>query len=121
MDHATLDLLSRPHPAWQLLRADYAPLVASFLHRVFIVPNVRTLPEAELVEALEDQLFAVREQKGEGAYPRDARAYLSDSARSERGWLCKFYPQGSDELHKEGQALPKRGEPAAPRRRPLVF
>lgn len=99
MDYATLELLSHQHPAWQILRADHAPLVIAFLQRTFIGPNVRTLPEAELVEALEDQLFAVREQKGEQAFPRDAKAYLNDWARSERGWLRKFYPQGSDEPH----------------------
>jgi hypothetical protein len=32
-------------------------LVAGFLHRVFITSNVRNLFQAELVEALEDELF----------------------------------------------------------------
>src|SRR5699024_6229468 len=78
MDYPTLELLSQQHPAWQLLRADHAPLVISFLEHAFITPNVRTLPEADLVEALEDQLYAVREQKGERAFPRGARDYLND-------------------------------------------
>jgi hypothetical protein len=99
MDHATLELLSRQHPAWQLLRAQHAPFVAAFLNRVFLEPNVRTLPEAQLIEALEDELFALRERLGEKAFPKDARAYLSDWAQSERGWLRKFYPVGSDEPH----------------------
>jgi len=99
MDYPTLELLSQQHPAWQLLRADHAPLVISFLEHAFITPNVRTLPEADLVEALEDQLYAVREQKGERAFPRGARDYLNAWARSDRGWLRKFYPAGSDEPH----------------------
>ncbi|HET7862865.1 MAG TPA: DUF3375 family protein, partial [Burkholderiaceae bacterium] len=37
MDHPTLDALRRQHPAWRLLAADSAPLVASFLHRVFVL------------------------------------------------------------------------------------
>ena len=41
LDYATLDLLRQSHPAWRLLRSDHAPLVASFLQRVFIAPNVR--------------------------------------------------------------------------------
>ena len=41
LDFATLDALRSHHPAWRLLRSDHAPLVASFLHRVFVTPNVR--------------------------------------------------------------------------------
>ncbi|WP_353740021.1 DUF3375 family protein [Desulfomicrobium baculatum] len=37
--------------------AHHAPLVAGFLHRVFTTSNVRNLSQAELVEALEDELF----------------------------------------------------------------
>jgi hypothetical protein len=46
LDHATLDLLRQSHPARGLLRSDHAPLVASFLHCEFIVPNVRMLDES---------------------------------------------------------------------------
>ncbi|HEX7003067.1 MAG TPA: DUF3375 domain-containing protein [Trueperaceae bacterium] len=97
MDYTTLELLSRQHPAWQLLRAQHAPFVAAFLNRVFLEPNVRTLPEAHLIEALDDELFGLRERLGEDSFPRDARAYLNDWSRSERGWLRKFYPADSDE------------------------
>lgn len=41
LDYATLEQLRQNHPAWRLLCAHHAPLVAAFLHRVFIVPNVR--------------------------------------------------------------------------------
>jgi hypothetical protein len=99
MDFATLEELRRRHPAWRLLAADSAPLVASFLHRVFIAPNRRALPQAELVEALEDELFALRERFGAEAYPRAAADYLNDWAVDERAWLRKYYPQGSDEPH----------------------
>jgi hypothetical protein len=61
-DHASLDALRIHHPAWRLLRSDHAPLLASFLHRVFIAPNVRTMAAADLIEALEDELFALRER-----------------------------------------------------------
>lgn len=62
MDHATLSTLRDRHPAWRLLASPHAPLVASFLHRVFVAPNVRVMSEADLAEALEDELFALREQ-----------------------------------------------------------
>lgn len=64
LDYATLDLLRMSHPAWLLLRSDHAPLVANFLHRVFIMPNVRVIAQADLSETLEDELFALREQYG---------------------------------------------------------
>jgi hypothetical protein len=57
IDYATLDLLKRNHPAWRMLCSDHAPLVASFLNRTFVAPNVRTLSQADLKELLEDQLF----------------------------------------------------------------
>jgi len=97
LDYSTLDLLIRKHPAWRLLRSDHAPLVASFLERVFIVPNVRIMAQADLAEALEDELFNLREQLGPEVYPKRAIDYLNDWADNERGWLRKFYMQGSDE------------------------
>lgn len=99
LDYTTLELLRQNHPAWRLLRAQHAPLVASFLHRVFIVPNVRILSQADLVEALEDELFALRQQQGADLFPGTAQNYLNDWADNEKGWLRKFYPEGTDEPH----------------------
>ena len=99
LDYATLELLRQNHPAWRLLCAHHAPLVAGFLHRVFIVPNMRNLSQADLVEALEDELFALREQLGGDAFPGTAQNYLNDWAENEKGWLRKFYPAGTDEPH----------------------
>nr|WP_281721539.1 DUF3375 domain-containing protein [Nitrosomonas nitrosa] len=99
LDYATLDLLRQNHPAWRLLRSDHAPLVASFLQRVFIVPNVRVMAQADLSEALEDELFALRERLGNEAFPKNALEYLNDWASTEKGWLRKFYTHGSDEPH----------------------
>ncbi len=99
LDYASLDLLRRSHPAWRLLRSDHAPLVAGFLHRVFIEPNVRVMQQADLAEALEDELFALRERFGADLFPKRATEYLSDWADNEKGWLRKYYPTGSDEPH----------------------
>lgn len=96
-DHATLELLRQNHPAWRLLRADHAALVASFLHRVFVVQNVRVMAQADLAEALEDELFALRERLGPEAFPKPALHYLDDWAAPDKGWLRKFYRQDSDE------------------------
>jgi hypothetical protein len=99
LDYATLDLLRQSHPAWRLLRSDHAPLVASFLQRVFVAPNVRVIAQSNLAEALEDELFALREQLGAEVFPKAALDYLNDWASTEKGWLRKFYRQGSDEPH----------------------
>ncbi|MFN2367420.1 MAG: DUF3375 family protein [Desulfurivibrionaceae bacterium] len=99
LDYTTLELLRRNHPAWRLLRAKLAPLVAGFLHRVFVAPNVRILSQADLVAALEDELFALREQLGGEAFPGSAQSYLNDWAENDKGWLRKFYPAGTDEPH----------------------
>ncbi len=99
LDHSTLEALRRQHPAWRLLVADSASLVASFLHRAFIAPNVRVMAQADLAEALDDELFALRERLGNDAFPKPALDYLNDWAANERGWLRKFYPPGSDEPH----------------------
>lgn len=97
MNHATLASLRERHPAWRLLVSPHAPLVASFLHRVFVVPNVRVMSEADLAEVLEDELFALREHLGADAYPKVAQEYLNDWTASDKGWLRKFYKPGTDE------------------------
>lgn len=78
LDFATLEALRAHHPAWRLLRSDNATLIASFLHRVFVVPNARVMAAADLAEALEDELYAVRQQLGESVFPRPASDYLND-------------------------------------------
>ncbi|MCY4534144.1 MAG: DUF3375 domain-containing protein [Bryobacterales bacterium] len=87
------------HPGWRLLRSDNAPLVVSFLHQVYIERNQRVLAESDLAEALEDQLYNLRERMGEEAFPKSALEYLSDWAHTDRSWLRKFYVEGSDEPH----------------------
>jgi hypothetical protein len=99
MDYSILDMLRQKHPAWRMLRSDHAPLIASFLHRVFIAPNVRIMAQADLSEALEDELFSLRERLDSDVFPKSAIDYLNDWAADDKGWLRKFYPQGSDEPH----------------------
>ena len=96
-DFATLDALRTHHPAWRLLRSEHAALVASFLHRVFVAPNVRVMAAADLAEALEDELYALRQRLGEDAFPKPGLDYLNDWAAPDKGWLRKFYRPGTDE------------------------
>jgi flagellar motility protein MotE (MotC chaperone) len=97
LDFATLDTLRTHHPAWRLLRSDHAALVASFLHRVFVTPNVRVMAAADLAEALEDELYALRQIRGDDTFPKPAPEYLNDWAAPDKGWLRKFYRPGTDE------------------------
>ena len=94
---ASLDTLRTHHPAWRLLRSDHAPLVASFLQRVFVVPNVRGMAAADLAEALEDELYALLLHLGYNAFPKSALEYLNDWAAPDKSWLRKYYRPGSDE------------------------
>src|SRR5437660_3553439 len=89
-------------PAWRLLRADHAPLVLSFLHRVFVADNVRSISATDLASRLDDELYALNQRHGEqrgSRFPKSARAYLDDWAAPDTGWLRKYYPDGTDEPH----------------------
>lgn len=97
LDFDTLQALRQNHPAWQLLRAQHAPLITSFLERLFILTNRRVIAEPDLVEALEDELFERRQTLGDDAFPKPAIEYLSDWAATEHGWLRRFYPDDTDE------------------------
>ena len=99
LDFDTLEALRRQHPAWRLLQADSAALVASFLHRVFVLPNRRVISQSDLAEALEDTLYTLREQRGAAVYPKSGLEYLNDWAANDKAWLRKFYPPGTDEPH----------------------
>lgn len=92
------DLRAR-HPAWKLVRADNAALVLSFLQRVFVESNASGLPASVLAEQLDDELYALNQQLGDDTFPKAATAYLDDWAATERGWLRKYYPAGSEEAH----------------------
>ncbi len=98
LDYATLDSLRNKHPAWRLLSSPHAPLIISFFYRFFVSRNRRIAAQANLVEALEDELFALREQLGTEHFPKSALDYLNDWAAPEKGWLRKFYRQQSDEV-----------------------
>ncbi len=97
LDYSALEKMRLNHPAWRLLRADQAPLIASFFHRVFIVPNERIISEADLIEALEDELYTIRQRLGPQSFPKSSIDYLNDWAANDKGWLRKFYRQGTDE------------------------
>jgi Protein of unknown function (DUF3375) len=99
MDYYTLEQLRKHHPAWRLLNADHAPLIVSFLHSVFIEPNIRSYPQPELAQKLEDTLFHLNREAGERIFPRPAQSYLDDWALDTHAWLRKYYPPDGDVPH----------------------
>lgn len=60
LDFFRLSQIKKNHPAWRLLQADHAPLIASFLDKVFIQTNERIMIQAELAAKLEDTYFNCR-------------------------------------------------------------
>ena len=99
MDFRSLETLRQQHPAWRLLASPLASLIVSFLHRAFVAPNRRTLPQPELAAKLDDMLFHLRREQGDGTFPRSAQAYLDDWASDSHAWLRKYYPPDGDEPH----------------------
>ncbi|MDJ1371896.1 DUF3375 domain-containing protein [Gulosibacter molinativorax] len=98
MEIEDLTTLRDQHPAWRLLRAQNAPLVLSFLGEQFVEQNQGAIPMGRLVDALDEHLYKIRQSDPE-AYPRDPENYLDDWADPQQGWLRKFYPVDSDEVH----------------------
>jgi hypothetical protein len=100
VDYETLDALRDRHPAWRLLRAQHAPLVLSFLGRHFVEGNAGATSAARLAELLDDHLAAVDQDRAdEPRFPRTPELYLEEWSAPDRGWLRRFYPASSDEVH----------------------
>ncbi|WP_349262149.1 DUF3375 family protein [Actinocrinis sp.] len=51
---------------------------------MFVADNARSVPAAELVARLDDELFAVNERLGAGTFPKSAKAYLDDWSAPDR-------------------------------------
>jgi hypothetical protein len=92
MSFHSLQNLRSYHPSWRLLAATSAPSIISFLYSVFVSENCRELPEYILVGKLEQHLARIEEQT-------DIKWLLTHWSDDSQGYLRKFYPAGSDEVH----------------------
>lgn len=100
MEHAEVERMRERHPAWRLLRAGNAPLVLTFLGRFFVEDNAAATAASALAAALDDELYALNAaDPANPRYPKPADDYLEDWAHPDAGWLRRFYPLGSDEVH----------------------
>ncbi len=97
MDYYAINSLRENHAGWSLLRAQNAPLAVSFFMAAFTGPNQRNIGRQQLIDALDDVLFGLRDAYGEDKFPRPAAEYLDDWAAPERAWLRKYYVPGQDE------------------------
>lgn len=95
MDHDYIKYLQDHNPAVRLFRLDHAPLIISFLFLYFKKQNKQIIPGNELITALSDYLFGLRESHGEDIYAGTPRHYLDKWANE--GLLRKFYTAQSDE------------------------
>ncbi|MFF0290992.1 DUF3375 family protein [Streptomyces sp. NPDC005262] len=70
----------------------------------FVEQGARPIAGAELVERLDDELFALNDRLGQGTFPKSAKAYLDDWSAPGNDWLRKYYPPDSDEPHYDATA-----------------
>ena len=101
MDYDAIDALRERHPAWRLLRAGNASLVLSFLGAFFVDGNRGATAGGDVADALDDMLYSLNTDPETPRFPKPPRAYLEDWSAPEAGWLRRFYPPGSDEVHYE--------------------
>ena len=99
MEYDAIEALRERHPAWRLLRAGNAGLVLSFLGRHFVEENNGATSASVLAAALDDQLYSLNTDPEQPRYPKAAADYLDDWSADGSGWLRRFYPLGSDEIH----------------------
>jgi hypothetical protein len=99
MEFDAIEMLRERHPAWRLLRAHNASLILSFLGAQFVDGNRGATAEQSLVGALDEHLDLVNAGATDPPFPRSPKEYLDSWSAPESGWLRRFYPHGSDDVH----------------------
>lgn len=99
MDFDMVEMLRERHPAWRLLRAHNASLILSFLGAHFVEGNRGATAEEILAGALDEHLDLANAGADEPPFPRSPKEYLDSWSGPESGWLRRFYPHGSDDVH----------------------
>lgn len=100
MDFDAVELLLERNHAWKLLRSRNAALTLSFLGTTYVGQNSGPVPAGQLTATLEDHLYAVNRDRDEAdQFKGEAASYLDDWASPESGWLRRFYPASSEEVH----------------------
>lgn len=97
MDIDDLEDAREHHAGWRLLRAVHAPMIIGLLDAVFTGRDVRHVTQGEMLDAVADHLAELRARDGEDRYGRTPREYLDEWSDPAKGYLRKFYVDGSDE------------------------
>lgn len=85
------------HAGWRLLRAAHGPMIITLLSSLFSGRDEREVVQSELLEAVEDHLLELRARDGEERYGRSAREYVDEWSDPAKGYLRKYYVDGTDE------------------------
>lgn len=96
MSYDSLIQLRGYHPAWRLMAADNAPFIISFLYKEFIFENNREVPEHVITGHLKSHMEKIPHIRENN---KTAVDYLNQWADDNYGWLRRFYPLRSDEIH----------------------
>jgi len=96
MTHDELQTTFKHAFSIKLLVSPNAPLILSFLYAQFKQPGRVMMAHHELIEALEDQLLALRAQDAR-RYPSDAQIYLRQWCDEEHRFLRKYFATGQDD------------------------
>ncbi len=92
MDYEQLAFDLQHAPSVKLLRAEQtAPLIISFLYQQFKQEQHVSLPLAELIEHLEDEIERIHVYEP-GRYPRPAQAYISEWADEQHRYIRIIAP-----------------------------
>ncbi len=96
MTHDELQTTFKHAYSVKLLVSPNAPLILSFLYAQFKQPGRVVVAHHELVEALEDQLLALRARDAR-RYPSEAQSYLRQWCDEEHRFLRKYFAPGQDD------------------------
>jgi hypothetical protein len=91
MDYEQIAFDLQYAPAVKLLKAEHAPLIISFLYQEFKREQRISLPLAELIEHLEDEIERISIHSP-SHYPRSAQTYISEWADEQHRYIRILAP-----------------------------
>ncbi|MDQ7047860.1 MAG: DUF3375 domain-containing protein [Sulfurovum sp.] len=97
MTYDYLENLKKNHLAIQLLNANNFSMIVAFFYEAFKSKKRQTLKETEILNLLDDYIYAINEGYEEPKFPKTAKAYLDDFTQESSNYLRKYYSYESDE------------------------
>lgn len=88
--------LKKFHVAWRLLSSDLAPFVTSFLYKVFLQANRRSISITDLTDELEHFLYILKQKYPQEAPTRSAKEYIETWSSPDTAWLSQRYTGRND-------------------------